>query len=74
MDDITRNLPDKPTRFMDQFRVFIKFFVGGCPQCFSDFSVGVFSSGCPRFLRLIKLTSSRQTQLDDVEDEGGTSR
>jgi hypothetical protein len=34
MDDIPRNLPDKPTRFMDQFRVFIKFFVGGCPQCF----------------------------------------
>ena len=34
MDDIPRNLPDNPTRFMDQFRVFIKFFVGGCPQCF----------------------------------------
>ncbi|MFT7388998.1 MAG: hypothetical protein ACI8VC_002260 [Candidatus Endobugula sp.] len=34
MDDIPRNLPDKPSRFMDQPRVFIKFFVGGCPQCF----------------------------------------
>ena len=24
MDDIPHNLPDKPTRFMDQFRVFIR--------------------------------------------------